>query len=226
MITTIFFDLDDTLFDFKKSESEAIKKTFISLEIEPSDDNANLYSSINKSCWEALERGEITRNELLTKRFDMLFSALSVERDSAEAKSIYEKNLAHSVFFIEGAEELIKDLSLKYSLYITTNGSATVQNSRLDISGIRKHFKGIFISEEIGFNKPSAHFFAYVLDKIPFAEKSEMLIVGDSPSSDILSGKNIGIKTCLFNPKKATAQPKADYEIYSLRELKNLLLIL
>ena len=225
MIKFVFFDLDDTLFDFKMAEKIAIKFTLSKFGIEPTDETTKLYSRINLSCWEKLERGEYTREEVLNNRFKFLFEALGVDAPFSEARKTYEERLGIGHYFLPGAEELLENIKGKYEMYITSNGIAKVQAGRIASSGIEKYFKEIFVSEKVGANKPSPLFFDRVFERIDGFDKSQAIIIGDSLSSDILGGINAGIKTCWFNPhhKENKMGFTADYEIDSLDMIPKLL---
>ena len=220
MIKTIFLDLDDTLFDFKRAEASAIGETLSALSVRPTEQIISRYSEINKLQWERLERGEATRDEILTERFNILFSELCVPVTGIEARGIYEKKLSEKHFYIDGAEELLDELFGKYDLYLASNGTAKVQDKRIGDSGISKYFKNVFISERIGYNKPSREFFEACAREISGYKKEEAIIVGDSLSSDILGGINAGILTCHYNPKGTKyGETVPDYEIRELSEL-------
>ncbi len=226
MIKNLFIDLDDTLFDFHKSEATALSKTFSELGIIPTEENIALYSRINQSQWERLERREATREEILLKRFEILFSELGIsDRLPSEAQAIYEKNLSNTYFYIGGAVELLSELSEKYDIYIASNGTAVVQDKRIALSGIEKYVKKIFISQRVGYDKPSKAFFDACFETIENFKKEETVMVGDSLTSDILGGINAGIKTCLYNPKRKAGRDDIvpDYEIYELSELTKIL---
>ena len=226
MIRNLFIDLDDTLFDFHRSEAKALSETFISLGITPTEENVALYSRINQGQWERLERREATREEILFKRFELLFSELGIENHTpSEAQSLYEGNLSKTYFYVDGAEELLMKLSGKYDIYIASNGTAVVQDSRIALSGIKKYVTGIFISQRVGYDKPSREFFDACFNSIENFKKEETIIVGDSLTSDILGGINAGIKTCLFNPKEKPGRNDIvpDYEIKTLAELIKIL---
>lgn len=113
----------------------------------------------------------------------------------------------------------------KYELYIVSNGTASVQDSRLESAGIAPYFKDIFISERLGADKPTKKFFDIVFSRIEGFERDKAVIVGDRLSSDILGGINAGIKTCWFNPKRLPGKEDipADHEIHALSELPELL---
>lgn len=221
MFKTILFDLDETIFDFKKSEATAVANALKQIGVTPNEKIVKRYSEINESLWKKLEKGEISRQEVLTKRFEILFDELSVDFDSSEMKKIYEKNLSQTGHLIDGAVELLEKIYQKYNLYIVSNGTLSVQLGRIKCSEIGKYFKELFISEVIGSVKPQKPFFDYCFERIPDINLEETLIVGDSLSSDILGGNNAGIKTCWFNPNHQinTLGVKVDYEISKLDEL-------
>ena len=221
MFKTILFDLDETIFDFKKSEAAAVANALKQIGVTPNEKIVKRYSEINESLWKKLEKGEISRHEVLTKRFEILFDELSVDFDSSEMKKIYEKNLSQTGHLIDGAVELLEKIYQKYNLYIVSNGTLSVQLGRIKCSKIGKYFKELFISEVIGSVKPQKQFFDYCFERIPDINLEETLIVGDSLSSDILGGNNAGIKTCWFNPNHQinTLGVKVDYEVSKLDEL-------
>ena len=224
MIKTVFLDLDDTLLDFHRSEYEAIGLTLTQFGIEPTDAVRKRYSEINKFVWEQLELGIMTREQILVKRFEMLFEELGVAANGMEARKSYEWNLGGSYFYLDGAEAVLSELMEKYDLYVMSNGTAAVQDRRIAASGIAKYFKEIFISEKVGYNKPSIEFFERCFEKVPDFDKESSIIVGDSLSSDIKGGIGAGIKTCHLNPhgdKYDKIVP--DYTIKSIEELPMLL---
>lgn len=226
MIKFVFLDIDDTLLDFGKAEAAAIKKTFERIGIPSTEAVIKRYSEINDSQWALLERGELTREQVLVRRFDILFDELGVRSVPSEmAQASYEYLLGIGHYFVDGAQELLEELKDEYELYIVSNGTAFVQDRRLKSSGIAPYFKDIFISERLGADKPSKEFFDIVFSKIEGFNKSEAIIVGDRLGSDVLGGINAGIKTCWFNPKGLPANPEipADYEIRALSELPQLL---
>ncbi len=225
MLKTVFFDLDDTLLDFHKAEAEALSGTLRELDIEPTPEAVARYSAINAAQWRLLEAGEITREQLLTRRFSLLFAELSVERSSRLAQSIYEKRLSAGHYFIPGAPGVLEALAPRYDLYLVSNGNAVVQDGRLKSAGISHYFKDIFISERVGFDKPRPEFFRRCFDAIPGFSPASAIIIGDSLTSDIQGGRDAGILTCWFNPhgqpRRADLLP--DYEIVRLDQIPGLL---
>lgn len=225
MFQTIFLDLDDTLLDFSAAERVAIRKTFLQVGIAPTEGVLRRYSALNQLQWECFERGEISRETVLVRRFALLFEELGVCLDPVACEDIYRGYLAIGHFFIDGAEELLAYLSPKYDLYLASNGVAATQYSRLESAGIRHYFKEVFISETTGHHKPERAYFDYCFAHIPGFDAKRALIVGDSLTSDILGGKNAGIQTCWFNPnhKPCRSDLTPDYEIHALRDLFEIL---
>lgn len=201
MIKNVLFDLDDTILDFGKCESVAVSDTFRRIGIEPSSEIVIRYSRINDMHWKKLEKKELTRQQVLVGRFEMLFDELGISFSGNEANEIYKRCLGKQSFFIDGALHLLECLHSVYNLYIVSNGTATVQDSRIEKAGIAGYFREIFISERIGVNKPDVRFFEKCFEKIPHFIHEETVIIGDSLSSDMKGGENAGIKTIWYNPK-------------------------
>lgn len=219
MRKAILFDLDDTLFDFHRSERESLEQTLKSLGIIPSTEMIEYYSRVNDSQWKLLEKGKITREQVLVRRFEIFFEGIGKKgMDPVETWHRYEHNLSRNWYYIDGAEALLSELCRDYELYIVSNGTATVQDGRIASSGIAKYFKDIFISQKIGCNKPDKRFFDLCLEKTNGLKKENALLIGDSLSSDIQGGKNAGIATLWYNPhnEKADGNIIPDYEVTSL----------
>lgn len=225
MIKHVFLDLDDTLLDFGRAEAAALGKALRLHGIEASSELCARYSAINDAQWARLEKGELTRPQVLLRRFELLFAEFGIAADAAAVQNDYERLLGIGHYFIDGAPELLETLKGKYRLYIASNGTASVQAGRIKSAGIAPYFDGIFISEHLGANKPSREFFEACFAQIPELRKSECIMVGDRLGSDILGGINAGIKTCRFNPKSLPGDVNIvpDAEVKSLSELPALL---
>ena len=221
----VLLDLDDTILDFHQAEANAVSKTLAQLGIKPEESIIRRYSQINAGRWELLERGLISREEVLTSRFEMLFGELGVEGSGTQAQKIYEELLGKGHWFMPGAEKLLEELYGKYPLYIVSNGNISVQDGRIASAGIARYFEEIFISQRIGFDKPRKEFFDACFAKIPGFDRERAIIVGDSLTSDIQGGINAGIKTCWYNPRGKAAREdiRPDYCITALNELPRLL---
>lgn len=223
----ILFDADETLFDFKKSEREAFKNTMLNFNIEY-DENYHLkiYKEINTGIWKEFEQGLITQEKLKTERFKRLSDKLNISFDEINFAKSYMEHLADASFLFDDSMDLIENLNKSYKLSIVTNGLTSVQDKRIRQSNIAKYFDAIIISEEILISKPDPKIFEHTLKHMNFFDKSKVLMVGDSLTSDIQGGINFGIDTCWYNPNKVKNETsiKPTYEISSFDELKALLI--
>ena len=225
MIEFLFLDLDDTILDFHKAERIAISKTIRDFGVEPTEEVLNRYHLINKWHWEQLELGKMTRAEVLVKRFAALFEELGATVDAAACAKAYEKNLSIGHYFLPGAEEAVDSLHKKYRLFLASNGTASVQKGRMTSANLYRFFEKVFVSQEIGHNKPSKAYFDACFAQIPDFDPARAIMVGDSLSSDIKGGNQAGIRTVWVNPNHLPANPDipADYEIECLPQLEALL---
>lgn len=197
----LLFDADNTLFDFDSAERVAITEIFLKYNINLKF--INRYSEINKSFWKMLEKEQISREKLCSERFKVLFDeTLTPHTDFDKVSEEYEEYLSMQAILYDGAINVCQKLyEIGYFLHIITNGNKNIQKQRLENSKINKYISKVFISEDIGYQKPSKEFFNYVLNNIN-AKREECLIIGDSLSSDILGGINSKIDTCWLNTKK------------------------
>ena len=225
MMEFLFLDLDDTILDFHKAERLAISRTFRSFGLEPTEQVLERYHVINRQHWERLERGELTRDQVLTGRFQMLFEELGIPAQPQAVAKGYEHNLGLGHYFLPGAKEALDTLRGKYRLFLASNGTASVQHSRLTSAGLYPYFEEVFVSQALGANKPSRAFFDACAARIPGYDPRKALMVGDSLTSDILGGINAGMKTCWVCPRGAQGRPDIvpDYRIEALSQLPELL---
>ena len=224
MIEFLFLDLDDTILDFHKAERLAIAKTFRSFGLEPTEQVLQQYHEINIMHWQMLERGEITRDQVLVNRFGVLFERKGIRADPVLCARTYEKNLGIGHYFLPGAEEAVKTLHKKYRMFLASNGTAAVQHSRLTSAGLYPYFEKVFISQKLGFNKPSKAYFDACYRDIPDFDPSKAIMVGDSLTSDIQGGKNGGLRTVWVNPAhRDCGSIVPDFQIDSITQLPALL---
>ena len=221
----VFLDIDDTILDFQTAEATAIRRTFTELGIPVDDGLIARYSDINRSQWELLEEGKLSRERVLVRRFELLFAELGLPHSGAAASARYEQLLCEGHWFMPGAEELLRTLSRSCRLFIVSNGAKTVQDARLRSAGIGPFFEQIFISEKLGAEKPTRNFFDRCFARIPDLALSRAVLVGDSLTSDIRGAKNAGMVSVWYNCRGYPARPDIlpDYEIHELRELPPLM---
>ncbi|WP_338752708.1 YjjG family noncanonical pyrimidine nucleotidase [Bacillus sp. FJAT-52991] len=222
---TLLFDIDDTLLDFGAAENLALRLLFEDQNFPLTAEIETYYKQINQGLWKSFEEGKIGRDEVLNTRFAVLFKEYGQEVDGAVLGENYRSYLEKGHQLIDGAFELITNLQHQYDLYIVTNGVSKTQYKRLRDSGLYPLFKGIFVSEDTGFQKPMKEYFDYVFARIPNFSLDKGLIIGDSLSADIKGGELAGIDTCWFNPKMKPNDTDIvpTYQIQQLDELYRVL---
>ncbi len=218
---TLLFDVDNTLFDFDKDQETAFREAMDRIEHPCTEEMYKDYNQINMGMWEMLNRGEITAEELSVKRFEVFFEKYHIKQDARIFSSLLTEAFRKTGTPIKGSREILEQLRNNYELVVISNGFKRQQYHRLDNAKFSNYFSKIFLSEEIGYNKPDKNFFDIVLKNIENKEKSKILIIGDSISADIVGGKNAGIDTCWYNPKNKENKTnvKPNYEIKDFQEL-------
>ena len=223
MIRVILWDVDGTLLDFHSAEAAAIRALFQKFSLGNCTDTMLAdYSAINAGYWRKLETGELTKPQILTGRFETFFRKYGLDTGCVEAfNAAYQLALGDTVCFCPNALETLHALKGQVLQCAVTNGTAIAQKKKLAVSGLDKLFDHIFISDEIGIDKPNAAFFDAVWQKIGKYAPNEVLIVGDSLTSDIRGGNNAGIQTCWYNPKCLPCPDglRIDYDIRDLKQV-------
>lgn len=225
MIKNILLDLDNTILDFTRAERVAASNALASMGIQPTDELLKRYHEINEDQWRLLELGKLGREQVKVRRYELLFDEMGIEVSPRETAKVYEGLLGIGHYFMDGAVELLETLSCEYRLYLATNGTSNVQKSRISSADISKYFQGIYISEEVGYNKPDARYFGACFKDIPDFQPAETVVIGDSLTSDIKGGINAGIRTVWFNHERKSRDDSIvpDYEIHSLDEIPGLM---
>ena len=221
----LLFDVDNTLLDFDANEAESFKNMIEDKGQVYSEELYSRYKEINHEMWKAVERGEMTIDEIVNLRFEKLMDLYGKKVDGEDYEKTYRSYLNKGVQEMPKVHEVLSKLKEKYKLYVITNGVGTTQDFRMKGSGLDKYFEKCFISEAVGANKPSMDFFNHVKENIECFDSSKALVIGDSLTSDIKGGNDAGIDTCWICRKGTENHtdiiPK--YTINSLEELFEIL---
>lgn len=223
----LLWDVDGTLLDFIAAEKAAVQTLFREFGLgECTDEMVERYSRINKEYWERLERGELSKPEILVRRFADFFASEGLDASKApEFNEQYQVRLGDTVVFCDDSYELLSSLRGRVKQYAVSNGTVVAQTRKLRRSGFDRLLDGVFLSEELGYEKPATEFFDRVFAAIGEPDRERVLIVGDSLTSDITGGNRAGIRTCWYNPK---GEPNltavhADYEIRDLHGILDII---
>lgn len=224
-IKAILYDVDGTLLDFEIQEEVALSYCFKKYNLgELSEEKLELYKRINLGYWEMFEKNLITKEKLVVKRFEDYLEALGVKLNAEEVNDTYFSKLGDTIVFKDNSYELVKSLKGKIKQYVVTNGAIRVQKTKLAKSGFDKLMDDVFISDEVGYQKPRKEFFDAIKNRLGDIANDEILIVGDSLTSDMKLADNCNLISCFYNPKKKDYKVdfKIDYEISDLNEVKKI----
>lgn len=202
--TTVLLDIDETILDFNAAESAALRSALTSFELPVSDEIVATYHVINDGLWKDFELGLVTKDELKVLRFERTLKKCGIDFDAHILQKRYTDMLSQQGILLDGALDFLSELSERYDVNAITNGISYVQKGRFEKAQINRFFNKVFISEDVGFGKPNIKYFEYVLERIEEKDKSKIIVVGDSPTSDIRGGINAGLDTCLFARKEIT----------------------
>lgn len=235
--THIFFDLDNTLWDFEENSYHALHAAFLHFSLDGQGYKYRhfftIYSKHNQRLWEEYRQRKVVKNELKKLRFQKTFDELKIEGiDASEMNSFYLDEMPKHKRLVEGAKDLLDYLKSKgYHLYIITNGFREVQYKKIETSNLSGYFLKIFISEEIKAPKPDRKIFEYAL-KSANAPKQKSMVVGDSFEIDVKGALSFGIDAIFYNRFLPDIQQKSHpakyernlyYTVCSLSELRELL---
>ncbi len=226
----LLFDFDDTLISYDASEAYGLQKALEEYEIQPEVRLFDIYREENRKLWRLIETGEITSDELRVRRFEMLIEKGGIITDIAarQFSETYLHYFSESKQLEDGAREVLEYLHTHPHLKkaIITNGFRDTQRKRLDITEVKHFFDDIFISDELGAKKPDPVIFDRVMERLGHPSPDSVLIIGDNLVSDIMGGKQYGLKTCWYNPKRVDPDEYSqfiDFQIQHLSELPKLL---
>ncbi len=218
----LLFDADNTLFDFNAAEDYALTKTLLHFGANADGETKACYSAVNDALWKAFERGEIPQEAIMARRFAQFMELQGLSGDSESWNRYYVQSLSGCSVLLPGAEALCRRAAQKYTLVLITNGVPFVQRSRLQRSPIARYFGDrVFISGEMGCRKPEKEFFDRVLEAIGARkQRSKVLVIGDSLSSDIRGAFNARLDSVWLKWPSAKAGPiQPTYEVENLAQL-------
>jgi len=201
----VFFDLDNTLWDFDANAREALKELFVRHQLHLHSDFhidqfISLYEDVNKAYWKKYEKGEVTKEILRTRRFTDTFDLMGIQ-PALQPANVWEEYLnicPYMPVLIPGAMECLSHVSQKFKVGILTNGFEETQQIKLRSSGIGAFVDFMQSSERVGFAKPSAEFFMHVFDSLEIGS-NECIYIGDNLETDVWGGINSGIMTAFFD---------------------------
>lgn len=220
----IIFDLDNTILDFSDTEEKSLKRVIEMYDLPYTKETVQTYKDINHGLWRKLEQGIITREELFSSRFALFLETFDIKVDGKKVDAYFSEHLGEGYKMMEHAHELMTVLKNNgYKLYAGSNGVAKTQWQRMKGAGITHFFEEVFISEDIGVEKPDPHFFHHIFDTLNAHTKEEFLMVGDSLTSDIKGANNAGIDSVWYNYAEVSVDAELAQSTYTITSLLELL---
>lgn len=224
----LFFDLDNTIWDFKANARDAFFDVFeqlgISDQIRELGNFIEVYERNNELLWAEYRKGKVKKDQMRIDRMVLTFKELGIEDPDLPHKvgTLYVQTSPKKTNLFPMVYETLDYLKEKYKLYILTNGFAEIQLQKISNCRLESYFKKIFMAEMVGYQKPDRRFFEYAIKSI-HAHKNECLIIGDDPEADIRGGWNAGIDQVFFNTGKKTSVIQPTWEIDTFDRLMEFL---
>ncbi len=212
------FDLDQTLLDFNASERIALEIVLRAGGLSFSEEIYNAFKVYNRELWLEIEKGTISRTELFTRRFNYIFDKCEGDSsglDPLEVNANFIRTMSENGVLLDGSLELVKKIKEEITdsrIYVITNGATINAKGRITSTGLDRYIDGIFISEDMGVNKPSEEYFDMVLDEIG-EPRETCIVIGDSLTSDMLGAKNAGMNSVWFMPTGDIGSAMKEYDI-------------
>ena len=218
MHRNFLFDLDQTLLDFHASERRALEIVLTKNGLKFTDEVYDHFKAKNKSLWLELEKGTINRTELFTIRFNDLFDFCegdSTGLDPLEVNADFIRTMSVNGVPMPGALEFVRKLRKEIPgarIYIASNGATINAQGRMASTGLDKLIEHLYISEDMGVNKPEKEFYDICLEGIG-EPKETCIMIGDSLTSDMLGAKNAGLASVWFMPSGDVDAAVREYDI-------------
>ena len=192
------FDADNTLFDFDHCEAEALREALSPI-LAATPEMIDAYRRINGTLWQQYEKRQTNAENVKVERFRLLLEQVGLRADAEELSSRYLSSLARKHYLMPHAVTILEYLHRRAMLALVTNGLTFVQKSRIARAELEVFFNEVLISEEIGLAKPNAEIFLLAARRLDL-RPHDILVVGDSPFSDIQGAHAAGMDACWFSP--------------------------
>ena len=203
----LLFDADNTIFDFDACERTALAFALSQHGVSPTSEIISTYHAINARYWHLLSLDRVSKEDLYVLRFRDLFADFDIDADPVSFNATYRDALGERHVLLDGAAELLRSLHDRCAIYVVTNGHYATQRKRIAASNIAPYISDVFISDEIGYEKPDKRFFDFVVQRIPDFESKRAVIIGDSIDTDVRGAVEYGIDSIWFCPQDTHITP-------------------
>ena len=223
----LFFDLDNTLWDFKANAREAFHGIFSRLGLHERmdiDRFLDTYERHNEYLWTEYRKGKMKKDYLRTERMILTFREMGIDDPDLPqiTGDLYIQEAPQKANLFPGVHETLKYLGERYKMYILTNGFAEVQLRKINSSNLQTYFTKVFMAEMVGYQKPDRRFFEYAIKSV-HAHKNECLMIGDDPEADIRGAYHAGIDQVYFNTGNKPCVIEPTWTIDTIAALRDIL---
>ena len=221
MIKYVFIDIDDTLLDFDKNATLAVKMAFEKVGLDYKEEYGPWFLKINEGLWRLIEEKKLDRKGLHARRFKDVLREFGLDGDGDLIEKLFREYLFDLAIPVDGAVEILEYLSKKYIVCAASNAIYLQQVNRLKMAGMYEYLSKLFVSENIGYNKPSKEFFDACFLELADATVENTVMIGDSLSADIKGASDYGIPSIWFN-KKGMEEPCEKKYFAKIENLKDI----
>lgn len=228
-ITTVFVDLDDTIWWFSRNSLQSLRHVFDTFGVgkycsyETFDAH---YHRINSLLWDEYHHARISKDVLVNERFKYALRKSGCPGNLIDSRAMndeYLDYLSQLPLAMPGAEELLAYLCKKYDVNVLSNGFKGVQQRKLQSSGLDKYIHQVVLSDDCGITKPLRGIFDYALQRCRAVAQTTVMI-GDNYETDICGAHDAGWHTIYFNATDTQGQyTAADATANSLTKIMKLL---
>lgn len=222
MIKAVFIDIDDTILDWHLCSHQAASYASQKLNIQLTDNFFDILDDVNQSLWDRYDKKEIDFETIKAIRFKTIFEKANIKADPILFEQAFREGVRDSTIEVIGARDLLEYLYSKYYIFAASNSNLYQQLRRLSRSNLLDYFNDLFISEDIGYRKPSKEFFLECIRRSHF-DVDEIIVIGDSLTTDIEGAHNSNLKSIWYNPKRKEVNHNATYMVYDLNDIKKIL---
>ena len=221
MARAVLFDLDDTLFDHRRSARAALQEVHrahaADLDFAAFERQHGLH--LEEMHIEVLA-GRIGLDDARRERFRKVFLALGVTLDPRAVDAVasaYRTGYMTARRALDGAAALLTALRPHARIVIVTNNLLDEQQDKLAYCGLAPMVDALVASEDVGVSKPDPEIFRIALGRAGVAA-DRAVMVGDSWVNDISGACGAGIRAVWFNPERSPRpmEPAGVAEIHSL----------
>ena len=226
---SLFFDLDDTLWDTRINNRECLEEIYTDYQFDRHYDSFEAffqhYMPHNLMLWEKYRNHEIDRQTLIIERFLHVLRPMGITDNEYMLRLNWDflQRTTSKTKLIQGSIELLEYLKPLYRLFILSNGFREIQALKLKSSGLAPYFEKILLSEDASIQKPHKEIFDFAL-KNTNSRRNESLMIGDCYEADIEGAYYAKIDQLWFNPDNLPGKTiTPTHQVRTLNEIHGIL---